>query len=95
VSRPRFRRIHDRRRVCRLHLHRHARRCHKIEDHVTFREAALGEPLAVAVRAVTERTSVHAGDLEVVTGPGSIGLLTMQIARLEGARVALPKPEMS
>ncbi|MEZ5400019.1 MAG: zinc-binding dehydrogenase [Bryobacteraceae bacterium] len=64
-----------------------ARRCHKIEDHVTFREAALGEPLAVAVRAVTERTTVHAGDIVVVSGPGCIGLLTMQVARLEGARV--------
>ncbi|MEZ5352958.1 MAG: zinc-binding dehydrogenase [Bryobacteraceae bacterium] len=66
-----------------------ARRCHKIEDHVTYREAALGEPLAVAVRAVTERTTVHAGDLVVVSGPGCIGLLTMQMAKLEGARVVL------
>lgn len=66
-----------------------ARRCHKIESHVTFREAALGEPIAVAVRAVTERTAVRPGDTVVVSGPGCIGLLTMQMARLQGARVIL------
>jgi L-iditol 2-dehydrogenase len=64
-----------------------ARRCHKIPNHVSFRAAALGEPLAVAVRAVIERTSVHAGDLVLISGPGCIGLLTLQVAKLEGARV--------
>jgi L-iditol 2-dehydrogenase len=64
-----------------------ARRCHKIPDHVSFRAAALGEPLAVAVRAVIERTSVHSGDLVVISGPGCIGLLTLQVAKLQGARV--------
>jgi L-iditol 2-dehydrogenase len=56
---------------------------------VTFREAALGEPLSVAVHAAIERTTVHSGDLVVISGPGCIGLLTLQIARLEGARVIL------
>lgn len=64
-----------------------ARRCHKIPDHVSFRAAALGEPISVAVRAVIERTTVHAGDLVLISGPGCIGLLTLQIAKLEGARV--------
>ncbi len=66
-----------------------ARRCHRLPDHVSFREAALGEPLAVAVHAVIERTSVHAGDLVLVSGPGCIGLLTLQVARLEGARLVV------
>lgn len=66
-----------------------AKRCHKLPDHVTFRQAAVGEPLAVAVHAVIERTSVHAGDLVVVSGPGCIGLLTTQVAKLEGARVII------
>jgi L-iditol 2-dehydrogenase len=66
-----------------------ARQCHRIPDHVSFREAALGEPLAVAVRAVTERTTVHAGDVALVSGPGCVGLLTLQILKLEGARVIL------
>jgi L-iditol 2-dehydrogenase len=65
------------------------KRCHHLPDHVRFREAAVGEPLAVAVHAVIERTQVHNGDLVLVSGPGCIGLLTAQIAKIEGARVAL------
>jgi L-iditol 2-dehydrogenase len=66
-----------------------ARRCHKLPDHVSFRAAALGEPLAVAVHAAIERVPVHNGDLVLVSGPGCIGLLTMQVAKIEGARVIL------
>ena len=66
-----------------------AGRCHKLPDQVTFRQAAIGEPLSVAVHAVIERTTVHSGDLVLVSGPGSIGLLTMQVAKLEGARVII------
>jgi L-iditol 2-dehydrogenase len=62
-------------------------RCHSLPDHVSFRQAALGEPLSVAVHAVIDRTTVHAGDLVLVAGPGAVGLLTMLVAKLEGARV--------
>jgi L-iditol 2-dehydrogenase len=62
-------------------------RCHSLPCHVSFRQAALGEPLSVAVHAVIERTTVHAGDLVLVAGPGAVGLLTMLVAKLEGARV--------
>jgi L-iditol 2-dehydrogenase len=64
-----------------------AERCHPLPDNVSFRQAALGEPLSVAVHAAIERTTVHAGDLVVVSGPGAVGLLTMLVAKLEGARV--------
>jgi len=63
--------------------------CHTLPDNVTFRQAAAGEPLAVAVRAVIERSSVHTGDLVLVSGPGCIGLLTVLVAKLEGARVVI------
>jgi L-iditol 2-dehydrogenase len=63
--------------------------CHHLPDHVSFKAAAMGEPLAVAVHAVAERTAVHAGDLVLVSGPGCVGLLTMLIARLEGAKVMI------
>jgi hypothetical protein len=66
-----------------------ADRCHRLPDHVGFRQAALGEPLSVAVHAVIERTTVHSGDVAVVSGPGCVGLLTMQIAKMEGARVII------
>jgi len=66
-----------------------AGQCHHLPENVSFRQAASGEPLSVAVRAVIERTSVHAGDLVLVSGPGCIGLLTMMIAKLQGARVVV------
>ena len=62
-------------------------RCHHLPDNVSFRQAALGEPLSVAVRAVIERTTVHSGDLVLVSGPGCVGILTMLMAKLEGATV--------
>ncbi len=64
-------------------------RCHHLAEHVTFRDACLGEPLSVAVHAVIERTQVHNGDVAFVSGPGCVGLLVAQVARLEGARVVL------
>jgi L-iditol 2-dehydrogenase len=64
-----------------------AERCHHLPQNVSFRQAALGEPLAVALHAVMERTTVHAGDLVFISGPGCVGILSMLIAKLEGARV--------
>lgn len=50
-------------------------------------DAALTEPLSVAVHAVLERSVVRPGDRVVVTGPGTIGLLCAQLARASGAEV--------
>jgi L-iditol 2-dehydrogenase len=44
-----------------------AERCHHLPDHVSFRQASLGEPLSVAVHAVMERMTVHAGDLVFIS----------------------------
>lgn len=65
------------------------KRCHHLPENVSFRQAALGEPLSVAVHAAIERTTVRPGDLVLVSGPGCIGLLTMQVARLQGGCVIL------
>jgi len=64
-----------------------AERCHHLPDNVSFRQASLGEPLSVAIHAVMERTTVHAGDLVLVSGPGCVGILTMLVAKMEGAKV--------
>jgi L-iditol 2-dehydrogenase len=66
-----------------------ASQCHHLPENVSFREAALGEPVSVAVHAAIERHTVHAGDLVLVSGAGCVGLLTMQVAKLEGARVII------
>ena len=49
--------------------------------------AALAEPLAVAVHAVLERSSISPGDRVVVSGPGPIGLFSGRLAALSGADV--------
>ncbi len=56
---------------------------YKIPDNVTFTQAALVEPLAVALHAVS-LTPVQVGESAVVVGAGMIGLLVVQVLRLAG-----------
>ena len=60
---------------------------HKGES-LSFNEAALIEPLAVAVHAV-RRAGIGIGDTVAVLGAGGIGLLTMQVAKKAGATVVV------
>jgi len=62
---------------------------HRLPDHVSFQEGALCEPLACAVHAVMERSSVEPGQKVLVTGPGPIGLLVLQVAKAVGATVVI------
>ena len=63
------------------------RNVHVLPDGLSFREAALTEPLACVVHGALELPKVTAGDVAVVAGPGAIGLLTLQAARAAGASV--------
>lgn len=47
----------------------------KLPDHVSFAEAAMVEPLAVGMHAVS-KAKIKPGDIAVVMGAGPIGLLT-------------------
>lgn len=58
---------------------------HRIPDNVSFEQAAMTEPFAVAYTAIVERTEIKPGDLVVVQGAGTIGQLSAQMARLRGA----------
>lgn len=51
---------------------------------LTFTQAALLEPVSIAVHAVN-RAEVTAGDAVVIIGSGAIGLFILQAARLKGA----------
>ena len=62
-------------------------RVHPLPEGLSFREAALCEPLACCVHAVLEQTCVRPGDVAVVAGVGTIGLLCAQVARACGAEV--------
>jgi L-idonate 5-dehydrogenase len=59
-------------------------RCFPVPDRTDLRDAALAEPLAVALHAVARAGSV-AGERAVVFGAGPIGLLLMMVAKHGGA----------
>ena len=62
---------------------------HRIPERVTFEQAALTEPLAVAVKGVLERAKVEPEDFVMVAGCGPIGLLAASCAKAEGARAVM------
>jgi L-iditol 2-dehydrogenase len=57
-----------------------------VPEHFTLEEAAISEPFAVAVQAVTEVTQVGIGETALVSGPGPIGLLCLKLLVAEGVR---------
>ena len=62
---------------------------HRVPDGLDLESAALTEPLACTVYAVLERAGVRPGENVVLTGPGPIGLLAMQLAKLAGASAVM------
>lgn len=61
----------------------------KIPSNISMKEAALSEPLASVVRAVTENMTVKAGDRVYVSGVGMMGQLTAQLCAISGADVTI------
>jgi len=59
---------------------------HHKPANVTFEEAALVEPLSVAVHAV-KRCGISCGETVAIIGAGAIGLLALQVSKLSGATV--------
>lgn len=62
-----------------------ARCLHHIPDTLPFERAALTEPCCVGYNAVVVKSHVRPGDIVVVLGPGPIGLLCAEMARINGA----------
>ena len=62
------------------------RNLYEIPAHVSYRDAALVEPLACVLRGF-EETGAKPGDNVVVLGLGPIGLMFVRLAKLYGARV--------
>ena len=66
---------------------------YKVPEVVTLDEAAMAEPLACCVHGM-DQADVTPGDVVVVLGAGSIGLLMVQLARIAGARqVMVSEPD--
>jgi (R,R)-butanediol dehydrogenase/meso-butanediol dehydrogenase/diacetyl reductase len=63
----------------------------RVPDGVPLREAALVEPVAVAVHDV-RRADLRAGERALVVGGGPVGLLIAAVARRTGADVVLVEP---
>jgi L-iditol 2-dehydrogenase len=59
---------------------------YKVPPDLTLEEAALSEPFAAAVQAVTEVTNVRLGDVVLISGPGPIGLLCLKLLVAEGIK---------
>lgn len=55
---------------------------HKVPDNVSFEKAAMTEPTCVAYNAVAHHSRIRPGDYVVVFGPGPIGLMCVQVAKL-------------
>ncbi|MEX2502307.1 MAG: zinc-binding dehydrogenase, partial [Trueperaceae bacterium] len=64
-----------------------AHNLHRVPDRLPLEAGALTEPLACVVHGVNDTAGVRAGDDVVVAGPGPIGLLAIQVALANGARV--------
>lgn len=62
---------------------------HILPEGVGLKEAAMTEPLACCVQAVLEKGEIKPGDRVLVTGPGAIGLMCLQLAILCGGRVTV------
>eukprot|EP01057_Protomagalhaensia_wolfi_P000750 Protomagalhaensia_wolfi_Nauph_80__749@NODE_142_length_3458_cov_539_000292_g98_i2_p2_GENE_NODE_142_length_3458_cov_539_000292_g98_i2NODE_142_length_3458_cov_539_000292_g98_i2_p2_ORF_typecomplete_len183_score52_22ADH_zinc_N/PF00107_26/5_6e09Glu_dehyd_C/PF16912_5/5e07AlaDh_PNT_C/PF01262_21/1_5e05Pyr_redox_2/PF07992_14/0_00812Hacid_dh_C/PF02826_19/0_087MTS/PF05175_14/0_17UDPG_MGDP_dh_N/PF03721_14/0_13AdoHcyase_NAD/PF00670_21/0_21FAD_binding_3/PF01494_19/0_22_NODE_142_length_3458_cov_539_000292_g98_i len=58
--------------------------CFKIPDHVSYEEAAVVEPLGVAVH-LNKRAETKFGNSIIVFGAGPVGLLCLAVARAFGA----------
>jgi len=69
--------------LCRYYVH-HSKFCYLLPDNVSLEEAALIEPLAVAVHAC-RRSNVSIGKSVLVIGSGPIGLMHLLTAKAMGA----------
>lgn len=58
---------------------------HKIQDHVSYEEATLAEPLSCILNAF-DRVPIALADSVVVIGAGPIGCMIGQLAKIKGAK---------
>ena len=55
-------------------------------SHVSLDHACFTEPVVATIHCMQERNNVKAGDFVVIVGPGPMGLLGVQFAKLRGAK---------
>jgi L-iditol 2-dehydrogenase len=62
---------------------------YRVPEHLPMEEAAMSEPFAAAIQAVTEVTQTRIGDVVLVSGPGPIGLLCLKLLVAEGIKAGV------
>lgn len=62
---------------------------HKLPTNVRFEEGAMVEPTCVCFNAMQINSNINAGDLVVIIGVGTIGIICIQFAKLAGATVVI------
>jgi L-iditol 2-dehydrogenase len=62
---------------------------HRVPDSMSDRAAALAEPLACVCQCLLDPTAIAPGDRVLVVGPGPIGLIAAQVARVLGGHVVV------
>jgi L-iditol 2-dehydrogenase len=66
-----------------------AAKLHRLPEWLDDHAAALLEPLACGCYSLLDPPAVQVGDRVIVSGPGPVGLLAAQLARLAGGRVGV------
>jgi L-iditol 2-dehydrogenase len=59
---------------------------YRVADHVSLDHACLCEPIVATQHLMQERAQVKVGDDVVIVGPGPMGIMAVQFAKLCGAR---------
>lgn len=59
---------------------------YRVPDHVPLQDACLAEPIVATHHLIQERAQVRVGDDVVVVGPGPMGIMAVQYAKVCGAR---------
>jgi L-iditol 2-dehydrogenase len=59
---------------------------HPLPEGISFWAGALSEPLACCVHGILERTPLSAGDWVLISGPGTMGLISLQLAKAGGGK---------
>lgn len=62
---------------------------HILPDSISQKVAAMTEPFTCCVQAVLEKSKINPKDKVLIAGPGSIGLMCMQVVKLFGAQVTV------
>jgi L-iditol 2-dehydrogenase len=60
-----------------------------LPENINYQEGTLSEPIACCVHAILERTYISPGENVLVIGPGPIGLISTQLAKISGANVTI------